>query len=434
MAALFHSGHKRVAARIIAAMFRPLPLAIGLRYTRAKRRNHFISFITGTSIVGMALGITALITVLSVMNGFEKELRAKILGVTAHTTIGTNFRPMDDWQSLIGLMARQPHVQGVAPFIRSAAMATHDQRVNGTVVYGVDPMLEPKVTVLGDKAHGGADLSVLAADGGIVLGRALAEKLKVKVGDRLTLVAPQPTDTPGEVTPELRAFQIRGIFSVGMYEYDSALALLNIADAQALFKMGAAVSGLRIRFDDPMVSLDEGNRIVAGLGENFVAIDWTQFHVNFFRALKSQKAMLFVIVTMIVAVAAFNIVSTLVMTVQDKRSDIAILRTLGLKPGSVMGVFMVQGVVIGLLGTLVGGFCGVWLAAFINQIAAWIERATGIDLLPAEVYFLSELPYEIHVSDVIVVCATAFLLSVLATLYPAWRAARTQPAEALRYE
>lgn len=415
-------------------MFRPLPLYIGLRYTRARRRNHFISFITATSIVGMALGITALITVLSVMNGFEKELRNKILGVTAHTTIGTNFRPMDDWPQLIELLGRQPHVLGVAPFIRSAAMATRDQRVNGTVVYGIDPVLEPKVTILGDPARGGADLGVLKEPGGIVLGKALADKLKVAVGDRLTLVAPQPTDTPGEVTPELRAYKVRSLFSVGMYEYDSALALLNIADAQELFKLGSAVSGLRLRFDDPTLSLEEGNRIVAGLGENYLAIDWTQFHVNFFKALKSQKAMLFVIVTMIVAVAAFNIVSTLVMTVQDKRSDIAILRTLGLTPGSVMGVFMVQGVVIGLLGTIVGGVCGIWLAAFINQIAAWIERVTGFDLLPAEVYFLSELPYEIHASDVVIVCVTAFLLSMMATLYPAWRAARTQPAEALRYE
>ncbi|MFO1435900.1 MAG: lipoprotein-releasing ABC transporter permease subunit [Gammaproteobacteria bacterium] len=415
-------------------MFRPLSLFIGLRYTRAKRRNHFISFITGSSILGMALGITALITVLSVMNGFEKELRNRILGVSAHSTIGTNFKPLEDWQEVSALLAKQPNVEAAAPFIRSAAMATHDNRVNGTVVYGIDPDLESQVTILGDKAKGGADLSALKTDGGIILGSELAAKLKVVVGDRVTLVAPQPTDTPGEVSPELRAYAVRGTFKVGMYEYDSALALLNLADAQDLFKVGKAVSGIRLKFDDPMKSLERANQIVNGLGSNYFAIDWTQFHVNFFRALKSQKAMLFVIVTLIVAVAAFNIVSTLVMTVQDKRSDIAILRTLGLTPSSVMGVFVVQGVVIGLFGTVIGGACGLWLSAHIKAIAAWIERVTGFDLLPADVYFLSELPYDVHTADVMVVCFTAFMLSLLATLYPAWRAARTQPAEALRYE
>jgi lipoprotein-releasing system permease protein len=368
------------------------------------------------------------------MNGFEKELRNRILGVSAHSTIGTNFKPMENWRELANLLAKQADVKAAAPFIRSAAMATHDNRVNGTVVYGIDPDLEPGVTILGEKDKGGADLSPLKSDGGIILGSELAAKLKVAVGDRITLVAPQPTANPGEVTPELRAYVVRGTFKVGMYEYDSALALLNLADAQDLFKVGNAVSGIRLKFDDPMKSLDRANQIVGELGDNFFAIDWTQFHVNFFRALKSQKAMLFVIVTLIVAVAAFNIVSTLVMTVQDKRSDIAILRTLGLTPRSVMGVFVVQGVIIGLFGTLIGGVCGLWLSAHIKEIAAWIERVTGFDLLPADVYFLSELPYDVHMADVLVVCLTAFMLSLLATLYPAWRAARTQPAEALRYE
>ena len=419
-------------------MFRPLPLYIGLRYTRGgkatRHRNRFLSFIAATSVLGMALGITALITVLSVMNGFETELRSKILGVSAHSTVASNFEPIENWQKLNAQLVKQPNVLGAAPFIRSAAMATHDNRVNGTVVYGVDPALESSVTVLGDPGQGGADLSVLQNDGGIVLGKALAEKLKVGVGDRVTLVAPQPTGEPGGVTPELRAYEIRGLFQIGMYEYDSALALLNLADAQDLFKVGNAVSGIRLKFDDPLHSLARASEIVSGLGANYFAIDWTEFHVNFFKALKSQKAMLFVIVTMIVAVAAFNIVSTLVMTVQEKRSDIAILRTLGLKPRSVMGVFMVQGFIIGLVGTVVGAICGIALASHIKEIARWIESTTGIDLLPADVYFLSELPYDVYVSDVLAVCVTAFLLSLLATLYPAWRAASTQPAEALRYE
>ncbi|MGQ0658348.1 MAG: lipoprotein-releasing ABC transporter permease subunit [Chromatiales bacterium] len=416
-------------------MFHPLPMYIGLRYTRAKRRNHFISFISATSILGVALGITALITVLSVMNGFEKELRNKILGVSAHATIANSFAVMENWQELTALLASRPHVLGAAPFIRSAAMATHDGRVNGTVVYGIVPEMESSVTILGDHVLDGRKLTDLSrAPGRIMLGKALAKKLKVGVGDRVTLVAPQPTEEPGGVTPELRSYTVAGLFDVGMYEYDSALALLDLQDAQDLFKVGAAVSGIRLRFDDAYASQALADEIVRELGADYIAIDWTQFHVNFFKALKSQKAMLFIIVTMIVAVAAFNIVSTLVMVVTDKRSDIAILRTLGLKPRAVMGVFMVQGVIIGLVGTLAGAAAGVYLSMHIKDIARWIETNTGLDLLPADVYFLSELPYDVYPGDVIVVCLTAFVLSLLATIYPAWRAARTQPAEALRYE
>jgi lipoprotein-releasing system permease protein len=313
-------------------------------------------------------------------------------------------------------------------------MASHDNRVNGTVVYGIEPELEAGVTILGTHMLDGHTLAELKGGGGIILGAALAEKLRVSVGDRLTLVAAQPTGEPGGVAPELRSYTIRGLFSVGMYEYDSALALVSIEDAQDLFKVGNAVSGIRLRFEDPLRSKAWATQILGNLGTDYFAIDWTEFHVNFFKALKSQKAMLFIIVTMIVAVAAFNIVSTLVMVVTDKRSDIAILRTLGLKPRAIMGVFMVQGVIIGLIGTLSGAIAGVWLTTHIKAIADWIERSTGFDLLPADVYFLSELPYEVHLADLLAVCITAFLLSLLATLYPAWRAARTQPAEALRYE
>ncbi len=416
-------------------MFHPLPVNIGLRYTRAKRRNHFISFISATSILGVALGITALITVLSVMNGFEKELRNKILGVSAHSTIAESFAPMENWRQLTEILAQQPRVLGAAPFVRSAAMANHDARVHGTVVYGILPELEPKVTVLAEQVLDGRSLAELdQGTGNIILGKALAEKLKVGVGDRVTLVAPQPTGEPGGVTPELRSYAVRALFEVGMYEYDSALALLHLTDAQDLFKTGNAVSGIRLKFDDAYASRQLAADLIERLGTGHIAIDWTQFHVNFFKALKSQKAMLFIIVTMIVAVAAFNIVSTLVMVVTDKRSDIAILRTLGLAPRAVMGVFMVQGFIIGLIGTAAGAAAGIYLSMHIKDIARWIETRTGFDLLPADVYFLSELPYDVHIGDVIAVCATAFVLSLLATIYPAWRAARTQPAEALRYE
>ena len=416
-------------------MFHPISLYIGLRYTRAKRRNHFISFISATSIFGVALGVTALVTVLSVLNGFEKELRNKILGVSAHTTLLSSYAPLENWGDLAQRLARLPHVEGVAPFIRSAAMATHHGLVNGTVVFGIDPDREGEVTILGEHMLDGHTLAELNGGAGrIVLGKALAEKLKVNVGDRVTLVAPHPASEPGGLMPELHRYTVTGLFDVGMHEYDSALALVNLQDAQQLFKLGATVSGIRLKFDDAYQSRLYAEQIVRDLGGEYISIDWTQFHVNFFKALKSQKAMLFVIVTMIVAVAAFNIVSTLVMVVTDKRSDIAILRTLGLTPRSVMSVFMVQGVLIGIIGTLGGAVSGIWLSTHIKDIVGWVEKNTGFDLLPEDVYVLSDLSYDVSAADVMVICATAFLLSLLATLYPAWRAARTQPAEALRYE
>jgi lipoprotein-releasing system permease protein len=415
-------------------MFRPLPIAIGLRYTRAKRRNHFISFITFSSILGLALGVTALITVLSVMNGFEKDLRARILGISGHATIVGRTQVIDDWQSLLRRLEKRPHVIGAAPFVRSAAMVSHDGHVNGMIVNGIVPTLEGSVSVIGDSLRQGRLSDLKPGSSNLILGSALAEKLKVTVGDSINLMAPQPGPRPGEVVPEFKRFNVVGTFNVGMYDYDSTLALMSLADSQQLFRMGKAVSGIRLKFDDAEAAPALSRAIVADLGGAYAAIDWTQFYVNFFKALKSQKAMMFVIVTMIVAVAAFNIVSTLVMVVTDKHGDIAILRTLGLSPRAVMGVFIVQGLLIGLVGTVAGGVAGIYLARNIRAIADWLQTQLHVQFLPADVYFLSQLPYDIHVADIVKVCGVAFLLCLLATLYPAWRAARTQPADALRYE
>ena len=415
-------------------MFRPLPIAIGLRYTRAKRRNHFISFITFSSILGLALGVTALITVLSVMNGFEKELRNRILGVSGHATIVGRSQMITDWPSLVRELAAQPHVIGAAPFVRSAAMVSHDGHVNGMIVNGIVPDLEPHVSVIGDSLRQGSLADLKPHSANLILGSALADKLKAKVGDSINLMAPQPGPRPGEVVPEFKRFTVTGIFNVGMYDYDSTLALMHLSDAQQLFRMGEAVSGIRLKFDDADAAPALSRDIVARLGGDYAAIDWTQFYVNFFKALKSQKAMMFVIVTLIVAVAAFNIVSTLVMVVTDKHADIAILRTLGLSPRAIMGVFIVQGLVIGLVGTAAGGVAGIYLTRNIRTIADWLQTQLHVQFLPADVYFLSQLPFDIHVADIVNVCGVAFVLCLLATLYPAWRAARTQPAEALRYE
>ena len=424
-------------------MFQPLPVFVGLRYTRARRRNHFISFTSATAILGIILGVVVLIAVLSVMNGFERELRDRILGVAAHATVFDTAGPVTDWRALSERLRQRPHVAGAAPFIRAAAMVANDLRVNGVVIHGILPEIEDQVSIVGGRMREGRLADLKPGGAGIVIGRALAGKLGVGTGDRITLIAPQPSGGPDGVTPELRRFTVAGLFDVGMYEYDSSLAMMHLADAAELFRTDGAASGIRLRYDDAWAAPALSRELVVALdaasgrgpgAAGYAAIDWTQFYVNFFKALKSQKTMMFVIVMLIVAVAAFNIVSTLVMVVNEKRADIAVLRTLGLSPARVMAVFVVHGLVIGAAGTLAGGLAGVWLAGHVPSIAGFLERRLGIQLLPADVYFLSELPVDIHAGDVIAVCGMAFGLCLLATIYPAWRAARMPPAEALRYE
>ncbi|HAO26404.1 MULTISPECIES: lipoprotein-releasing ABC transporter permease subunit [unclassified Methylophaga] len=415
-------------------MFRPLSVYIGTRYTRAKRRNHFISFISMTSMLGVALGVAALITVLSVMNGFEKELRERILGMTSHAFVTGSGGTLSDWQKAEALIEGFPRVMSSAPFVEGQAMLNQGSRVRGTQIRGVDPALEPKVSSIGDKIIQGRFDSLQPGSYGIILGKDLAIAMGVGTGDKITVITPHVTPTPAGVIPRLKRLTVAGVFEIGMYEYDSALAIMNIEDAANLFRIPGKVTGLRLQLDDvyqaPRITRD----LLQTLPAEYRAADWTYQHANFFRALKTEKTVMFVILMLIVAVAAFNIVSTLVMMVTDKYSDIAILRTLGMSPRGIMGIFMVQGIVIGLIGTLLGVIGGVILALNVSNIIAWIEMLLGYQFLPAEVYYISDLPSELNWNDVTVIGITAFVLSILSTIYPSWRAAQVKPAEALRYD
>lgn len=420
-------------------MFRPLAVYIGLRYTRAKRRNHFISFISFSSILGLAVGVTALITVLSVMNGFELELRSRILGMTAHATILRPGGELTDWEALLARAREDARVLGAAPFVRGEAMATNGGQVQGIIVRGVLPEEEPKVSVVADRMVSGRFDALVAGEFRVVLGAELARTLNVGVGEKVTLVAPQPSISAAGILPRLKQFEVAGIFEVGMHEYDSAMALVHMHDAGRLFRVRDGVTGIRLEMDDifraPLYSRQLAARIAEDTGRaDLAVVDWTQYHVNFFRALKTEKTVMFVILTLIVAVAAFNIVSTLVMVVTDKRTEVAILRTLGVTPGGIMRIFIVQGAVIGIAGTLLGLVGGVWLASNVETLVPALERLLSVEFLPADVYYISDLPSELDWADVWRVSALAFVLCLLATLYPAWQAGRTQPAEALRYE
>jgi lipoprotein-releasing system permease protein len=415
-------------------MYRPLQLFIGLRYTRAKRRNHFISFISLTSMVGIALGVTALITVLSVMNGFENELRQRILGMTSHATISSYGEQLTEWGELAAIADRHPRVLGSAPYIQKEGMLIHGQQVNGSIIRGVLPDEEPNVSEVAAKMVSGTLHDLQDGEYRIILGIDLARILGVMVGDKVTLVTPSADVTLAGVMPRLKRFTVSGIFDVGMYEYDSALAIIHLDDARTLFRMGDGVTGLRLKLDDLFLAPFISRELAAGIPGIYQVRDWTQYHANFFRAIKTEKTVMFVILLLIVAVAAFNIVSTLVMVVTDKTTDIAILRTLGATPHSILGIFMVQGTVIGFVGTLLGLIGGVTLALNVESIVPAIEQLFGLKFLPADVYYISDLPSDLHWDDVVKITGVSFLISTIATLYPAWRASRTQPAESLRYE
>lgn len=415
-------------------MFKPLILYIGLRYTRAKRRTQFISFITLTSVLGIALGVTALITVLSVMNGFEAELRERILGMTAHSTVTGRYGQLDDWQSLEQRVRNLPHVEGAAPFTQGQVMVNADRQVSGTLVQGILPEYESKVSEVADKMKIGSLDDLKSGEFGIVLGAELASHLGVLVGDKVTIITPQVNSTPAGILPRLKRFTVVGVFQVGMYEYDRNMALIHLDDAGKLFRIEPAVSGLRLKLDDlfnaPLIT----QSLADALGYDYRVSDWTKAHSNFFRAVQTEKRAMFIILMLIVAVAAFNIVSTLVMVVTDKRGDIAILKTQGLSNHSVMGIFIVLGCVIGSIGTLLGTVGGVALALNVETIVPAIEKAFGVQFMAADVYYISEVPSKLIWGDVYWIAAMAFLLSLLATLYPAWQASRINPAEVLRYE
>lgn len=415
-------------------MFKPLVFYIGLRYTRAKRRTQFISFITLTSVLGIALGVTALITVLSVMNGFEAELRERILGMTSHATITGNYGQLDNWRELDRKLKDYPHVEGAAPFISGQVMINADRRVSGTMLTGIMPDYESRVSEVASNMKAGTLSDLIPGEYGIVLGAELANYLGILVGDKITVISPQVNSTPAGIVPRMRRFTVVGIFQVGMYEYDRNMAMIHIEDAAKLFRMDNAVSGLRIKLDDLFNAPKITRTMADALHNEYQVSDWTLAHSNFFRAIQTEKVVMFIILLLIVAVAAFNIVSTLVMVVTDKRGDIAILKTQGLTSGAVMGIFMVLGTIIGVVGTLMGTVGGVLLAFNAGNIVKRIEEFFHVHFLPADVYYISQLPSKLVWADVYAIAGIAFLLSLLATIYPAWQASKINPAEVLRYE
>jgi lipoprotein-releasing system permease protein len=409
-------------------------LLVGLRYTRARRRNRFIGVNSLVSMIGIAVGVWALIVVLSVMNGFQKEVRTRILGVASHVQIlGANNR-LADWRKIESLAVKHARVQAAAPFVQAQAMLSAGQAVRGAIVRGILPEQEERVADFGDKMRMGKLSALKPGEFGVVLGIDLARGLGAIPGDKVALVAPQGVVTPAGVIPRLKQFTVVGIFEAGISEADAALALIHLQDAQTLYQMGASVTGVRLKLDDLFAAREVAREVVTDMPPDVYAVDWTRSHANFFRAVEIEKRMMFIILTLIILVAAINIISTLVVAVTDKQADIAILRTLGARPGSVMQIFIVQGMVIGVIGTLIGVATGIVTALNIDVIVPAIERALSIKFLSKDVYLIPELPSDLQSHDVVSIVLMALALSLAATLYPSWRAARVNPAEALRYE
>ncbi|WP_298188183.1 lipoprotein-releasing ABC transporter permease subunit [uncultured Pseudomonas sp.] len=414
-------------------MFRPLSIFIGIRYTGAKRRNHFISFISMTSMIGLALGVLAMIVVLSVMNGFQKEMSTRILGMVPHASIA-GVKPLDDWQAVAAVARQNPQVQAAVPFAELEGMLSARGVMQPVQLHGIDPALEPQVSIIDQHMQQGRLSDLREGEFGVVLGEITARRFQLGVGDKLALIVPELSSVPGGISPRMQRLNVVGIFKVGA-ELDSSLALIHVADAAHIQRMQPGqVQSVRLKLQDLYQAPQVAAQIVSGLGAGYIASDWTLTQGSLFSAMKMEKTMIGLLLLLIVAVAAFNIIATLIMVVADKGADIAILRTLGATPGQIMGIFMVQGTVIGVIGTVIGAVLGVLAALNVSQLVGWIERLSGQQVMSSDVYFISNLPSELLLSDVLLICGAAFTLSFLATVYPSWRAAQIQPADALRYE
>ncbi|HQZ31750.1 MAG TPA: lipoprotein-releasing ABC transporter permease subunit [Arenimonas sp.] len=414
-------------------MFQPLPFSIGLRYLRAKRRNGFISFISMASILGIIIGVIALITTIAVMSGFQQELRDRILGMVAHATVSGVDGPLQDWPRAVAYANQDKRVVGAAPYTETEALLQGAQR-RGAILRGVLPETEPRVSEIADKMKQGKLTDLQDGEFRIILGKELAILLGVGVGDPVNVFISEATVTPLGALPRAKRFTVVGIFEAGAQEYDLGLALVHLGDAQRLGRMGDGVTGVRLKLVDLWDAWPVARDLSQRMDGYYRVRDWSRDNANFFRALKMEKTVMFILLSLVIAIAAFNLVSSLVMLVQDKQSDIAILRTLGMSPGGIMRVFIVQGLVIGVVGIAIGVAGGVLLASNLSHVVHFVENLLGAELMPSDVYYISGVPTAVYASDVAMVAAVAFVLCLLATLYPAWRASRTDPATALRYE
>jgi lipoprotein-releasing system permease protein len=407
---------------------------VGTRYLRSGQSRGFLSFITAISTIGLMLGVAVLVVVLSVMNGFEQELRHRILNVTSHATLMGLEGPLPDWEAARDKAQAMPGVIAAVPYVEARAMLAAGQRLSGTQLRGIDPAEEARAVGIGRTLTAGSIDALQPGSWKIVIGDAMARELGVALGDNVVVIAPEGSITPTGLVPRMRNFEVAGVFHSGMYEYDRGLAMLNVQDAARLYRLGSAMTGVRLALEDPLQAPQLVRQLAVDLGGGYYISDWTRNHANFFSSIQTAKAMLFVILSMIVAIAAFNVVATLVMVVKEKQGDIAILRTLGAAPHNILAAFAVQGSVIGASGVLLGIGVGALLSLNLERLVHLIERVSGVQFLDAKVYFMSDLPARLEVVDLLQIGAVALTLCALATIYPAWRASRIAPAEALRHD